>query len=150
MWTRTITNKQNYKYLQTRWMQNDKSKLIKASISHYVLKTNFAPYTIILGVLWDPWTSISYENHDPMVKWASKCDPTDNGSTLSIWRLIVHVNEVAIYFNYLEKIRNSTLKIIPLYSYLNLYNCQWICKKKELHVNEFPSYSLAKGKTIYL
>jgi hypothetical protein len=22
------------------------------------------------------------ENHDPRVKWASKCDPTDNGSTL--------------------------------------------------------------------
>jgi hypothetical protein len=23
-----------------------------------------------------------YENHDPRVKWASKCDPTDNGPTL--------------------------------------------------------------------
>ena len=22
-----------------------------------------------------------YENHDPRVKWASKCDPTDNGPT---------------------------------------------------------------------
>ena len=62
------------------------------------------------------------ENHDPRVKWASKCDPTDNGPTLLIWRLIVHVNGVTTYFNYLDKIRNSTITIIPLYSYLNLYN----------------------------
>ena len=25
---------------------------------------------------------VKCENHDPGVKWASKCDPTDNGSTL--------------------------------------------------------------------
>ena len=50
----------------------------------------------------------------------------------------------------MDKIRNSTLKIIPLYTYLNLYNCQWICKKKELHVNEFLGYNLVKGKTIFL
>ena len=96
------------------------------------------------------WTLPLCENHDPRVKWASKCDPTDNGPTLWIWRLIVHVNGVATYFNYFDKIRNSTIKIIPLYSSLNLYNCQWICKKKELHVNEFPSYSQVKGKTVCL
>jgi hypothetical protein len=90
------------------------------------------------------------ENHDPRVKWASKCDPINNGSILYIWRLIVHVNRVTTYFNYLEKIRNSTITIIPLYSSLNLYNCLWVCEKKELHVNEFPSYSLVKGKTVCL
>ena len=90
------------------------------------------------------------ENHNPRVKWASKCDPTNNGPTLTIWRLIVYVNGVATYFYYLDKIRNSTITIIPFYSSLNLYNCQWICKKKELHVNEFLSYSLVKRKTVCL
>jgi hypothetical protein len=32
----------------------------------------------------NPQWSRHCENHDPRVKWASKCDPTDNGSTLSI------------------------------------------------------------------
>ena len=35
-----------------------------------------------LGSLQAVPTEDARENHDPRVKWASKCDPTDNGPTL--------------------------------------------------------------------
>ena len=40
-------------------MQNE--CMIKASVSHYIIKTDFAPHTILLVVLWDSWASISQD-----------------------------------------------------------------------------------------
>ena len=43
----------------------------QGSVLHYVLKTDLAPHTIILVVLWDPWTSVS---QDTMINGTQKKD----------------------------------------------------------------------------